>query len=200
MQRCPQCEFIYEDDQSRCDMDGAELVYDSHPLPRLQALAVTTTSEVTPKPTWRRVVPFAAALVLAIVMALVYYVSVSRSSRAASTVGITTAETSATISEPSPAAATNSVSASQEIKNEGTETPSEKSNDGAGSTRETAPVVNPEAKKVEAPSAKKPADDRTKSTPRAQSNNQPRSKTEPEKESKVSSALKKTKRFFKRVF
>ena len=185
MQRCPQCEFIYEDDQSRCDMDGAELVHDSHPLPRLQALAVTAASEVTPKSTWRRVVPFAAALVLAIVMALVYYVSVSRSSRAASTAGITTAETPATISEPSP---TTPISgpASQETKNE---TPAEKSSDGA------------DAKKAESPSADKPANDRTKSTPRAQSNNQPRSKTEPaEKESKVRSALKKTGRFFKRVF
>jgi len=28
MKLCPQCEFIYEDDQSLCDMDGKELVYD----------------------------------------------------------------------------------------------------------------------------------------------------------------------------
>ncbi len=28
MKRCPQCEFIYEDDQSSCDMDGQGLVQD----------------------------------------------------------------------------------------------------------------------------------------------------------------------------
>ena len=28
MKRCPQCEFIYEDDQSCCDMDGIDLVFD----------------------------------------------------------------------------------------------------------------------------------------------------------------------------
>ncbi len=28
MKRCPQCEFIYEDDQSLCDMDGVLLVFD----------------------------------------------------------------------------------------------------------------------------------------------------------------------------
>ncbi|HKP46575.1 MAG TPA: hypothetical protein VJT50_08240 [Pyrinomonadaceae bacterium] len=28
MQVCSQCQFIYEDDQERCDMDGAELVYE----------------------------------------------------------------------------------------------------------------------------------------------------------------------------
>ena len=34
MKRCPQCEFIYEDDQSRCDMDGIDLVFDN-PTPSL---------------------------------------------------------------------------------------------------------------------------------------------------------------------
>ncbi|HLA10491.1 MAG TPA: hypothetical protein VJ023_07830 [Pyrinomonadaceae bacterium] len=29
MKRCPQCEFIYEEDQSLCDLDGFELVHDS---------------------------------------------------------------------------------------------------------------------------------------------------------------------------
>lgn len=33
MKRCPQCEFIYEDEQSLCDMDGAELAYESRPFP-----------------------------------------------------------------------------------------------------------------------------------------------------------------------
>ena len=28
MKLCPQCEFIYEDDQNTCDMDGKELVFD----------------------------------------------------------------------------------------------------------------------------------------------------------------------------
>ena len=27
MKRCPQCDFIYEDDQAFCDMDGKELVF-----------------------------------------------------------------------------------------------------------------------------------------------------------------------------
>lgn len=34
MKRCPQCEFIYEDDQKRCDMDGIDLVFDN-PTPSL---------------------------------------------------------------------------------------------------------------------------------------------------------------------
>ena len=39
MKRCPQCEFIYEDDQNRCDMDGIDLVFDN-----------PTPSPTSPKP------------------------------------------------------------------------------------------------------------------------------------------------------
>ncbi|MCM3873122.1 MAG: hypothetical protein ND895_20765 [Pyrinomonadaceae bacterium] len=40
MKRCLECEFIYEDDQSLCDMDGHELVSD----PTLQSFQVNTSS------------------------------------------------------------------------------------------------------------------------------------------------------------
>ena len=30
MKRCPQCEFIYEDEQTTCDMDGAMLTFDKN--------------------------------------------------------------------------------------------------------------------------------------------------------------------------
>lgn len=33
MKRCPQCEFIYEDEQNCCDMDGIDLVFDESTLP-----------------------------------------------------------------------------------------------------------------------------------------------------------------------
>lgn len=41
MKLCPQCDFIYEDDQTVCDMDGKELVFDS-------ATAVTDQSFASP--------------------------------------------------------------------------------------------------------------------------------------------------------
>ena len=43
MKRCPQCEFIYEDEQSLCDMDGVLLVFDSRTLPNMNALTAVTT-------------------------------------------------------------------------------------------------------------------------------------------------------------
>jgi hypothetical protein len=75
MKRCPKCEFIYEDDQSLCDMDGVLLVFDSRSLPNLHALAPVNVP-VTAKPHWRhRTFPAMAALILASVLSLVYFVS-----------------------------------------------------------------------------------------------------------------------------
>jgi len=70
MKRCPKCEFIYEDEQSLCDMDGALLVFDSRTLPNLHA------AKTTPKR--NRAVPAFATLILALVLGLVYYVSIQR--------------------------------------------------------------------------------------------------------------------------
>ena len=44
MKRCPHCEFIYDDDQSLCDMDGNQLVHDS----ALTALACTSSGTLQP--------------------------------------------------------------------------------------------------------------------------------------------------------
>jgi hypothetical protein len=57
MKLCSQCEFIYEDDQERCDMDGAELVYEptlEHVFPK-SALAAKAPAE-RPVPT-RLIIP-----------------------------------------------------------------------------------------------------------------------------------------------
>lgn len=81
MKRCPQCEFIYEDDQSLCDMDGALLVFDSRSLPNLHALAPVDmpATQVAHKAHWRhRTFPAMAALILATVLSLVYFVTSQR--------------------------------------------------------------------------------------------------------------------------
>lgn len=46
MKLCPQCDFIYEDDQSICDMDGKELV--SNPATIVTEQAFTTPVSTTP--------------------------------------------------------------------------------------------------------------------------------------------------------
>jgi outer membrane biosynthesis protein TonB len=76
MKRCPRCEFIYEDDQSLCDMDGVLLVYDSRTLPHLHALQTVPAPVKTARR--NRAVPAFATLILALVLGMVYYVSTQR--------------------------------------------------------------------------------------------------------------------------
>lgn len=98
MKRCPRCEFIYEDDQSLCDMDGVLLVLDSRTLPNLHAL---TTVPAKTQQRRNRAVPAFATLILVIVLGMVYYVSTRRH-----TVPAVEAPASA-ISNPNPAPVAN---------------------------------------------------------------------------------------------
>ena len=66
MQRCPTCDFVYEEGQRYCDMDGTVLAHDPHELPRNK-----------PFPT-QRVRPFYRMLVIcgipnAILAVLLFY-------------------------------------------------------------------------------------------------------------------------------
>jgi cytoskeletal protein RodZ len=97
MKRCPKCEFIYEDDQSLCDMDGVLLVLDSRNLPNLHALQ-TVPAKTPPKR--NRAVPAFATVILALVLGLVYYVSIHR--RATQNSYTPEPPTAATTSNPAP--------------------------------------------------------------------------------------------------
>jgi len=109
MKRCPKCEFIYEDDQSLCDMDGVLLVLDSRTLPNLHALQTVPAAKATPKR--NRAVPAFATLILALVLGMVYYVSTQRNTTqhadippqpAALTAPIPTSETQPVAEAPKP--------------------------------------------------------------------------------------------------
>ena len=90
MKRCPQCEFIYEDDQSLCDMDGVLLVFDSRNLPNLHALA-PLSGPAGKAQKRNRTAPAFATLILVIVLGMVYFVT----QRSAAT--YTPADTTSTI-------------------------------------------------------------------------------------------------------
>ena len=98
MKRCPKCEFIYEDDQSLCDMDGVLLVLDARTLPNLHALQTVPATRTTTKR--NRAVPAFATLILALVLGMVYYVSTQR--KAAQHTDIPAPPTAATTSQPVP--------------------------------------------------------------------------------------------------
>ena len=111
MKRCPQCEFIYEDDQSLCDMDGVLLVFDSRTLPNVHALATVSAPVPGKTPRRNRMVPAFATLLLMLVIGSVYYVSTMRNSaqtefQPASVTSTTVVETptEAPVAVPAPSA------------------------------------------------------------------------------------------------
>jgi hypothetical protein len=204
MKRCPQCEFIYEDDQSHCDMDGARLTHDSHPLPKLQALTTTRTEALT-KSKWRtRVVPIIAALILTSVLGLVYFVSIRQSSRRSTAVAVSPAAESPANNLETSAPASNAV-ASPELSSEtdSKTTHETKATTDTDNAREEPSSVQPDSKKSETTSSTKPTtiDRKPKTKPQVQNNTRPAAAVKPveKKDSKVRSALRKTGRFLKKT-
>ena len=193
MKRCPHCEFIYEDDQSHCDMDGTKLTHDSRPLPKLQALSVAPESDSK----WRsRAVPVFASALLAIVLGLVYFVSLRQVEPTANAGSqSTTVETPAT----DPAASTPAAAIPE---------PTSTASDAVPQT-EASPTTNdrdtaitppaPEARKTREARSEKQSVGRISKPPQMK-NKDAGSKEQPEKDdSKVRSILKKTGRFFKKT-
>jgi hypothetical protein len=67
MKHCPQCDFIYEDDQNFCDMDGKELVYNQEPVDNQAGIpaSLNPTPEGLPVPQSHGV---AAAVIVVVVL------------------------------------------------------------------------------------------------------------------------------------
>ena len=187
MKRCPQCEFIYEDDQSLCDMDGVLLVFDSRTLPNnLHALATVDAPLVanTPRAHWRhRTFPAMAALILATVFSLVYFVSTQRSATAPA--AVSGASIAVPASElPSPSDTNQTVP------------PPAAENDGAAATETVKEETKPESNKTAAPG---PTPAPVKKTSSKTTERKPAEETKKD-DSKVGSILKKTGRILKKPF
>jgi hypothetical protein len=185
MKRCPQCEFIYEDDQSLCDMDGVLLVFDSRTLPNL-ALAPLEAQVVAtgPKAHWRhRTFPAMAALILATVFSLVYFVSTNR------TVPAPPAVSGASIAVP-PSELPSPTDANEAVP------PLAAENDGVPAEASETPKEEPKPAEHKAPT---PAPAAAKKATSKTAESKPA--VEPKKDdSKVNSILKKTGRILKKPF
>jgi len=177
MKRCPQCEFIYEDDQSLCDMDGVLLVLDSRALPNLHALTT-----VPPKTQRRsRAVPAFATLILALVLGMVYYVSTQRNTY--------TPSTATSTANPAPAA--EAVPQDQ---------PSD-SNENPAAALESRPGEPAEEEAKPAATKSPTAAPVKKATTKTATSSQTKTGTADKKDdSKVGSIIKKTGRILKKPF
>jgi hypothetical protein len=181
MKRCPQCEFIYEDDQSLCDMDGKLLVFDSLNLPKPKA---------STKSKWRnRIVPAVATLVLATVFLLVYYVSTHQRPRPVTTPGMDAVNAAQPTSS-----GTNLPSQAGDIQNATDKSEVKATDNAQPSTTKVAGESKPKASSTSAPKdsiqkANSKAAPKTQSSPNAQQD-----------DSKIGSLIKKTGRLLKKPF
>ena len=74
MKRCPQCEFIYEDDQKCCDMDGIDLVFD----PATAPIAPQKKSAPGNRRSSRRSLLSVCAVVFGVLVVAIGYASLER--------------------------------------------------------------------------------------------------------------------------
>jgi hypothetical protein len=172
-------------------MDGVLLVFDSRNLPSLHALA-TVELPLAPKSAWRhRTFPAMAALILATVLSLVYFVSTQRSNSYGPTqvegISIPAANPPAT-EQP----ADTSPAPPPPPETEAAAAPAPAKDDAAPAFAKEEPAVRADAPKA----AKRPV---SKAPPTITT--QPRTVEEPKKDdSKVGSILKKTGRILKKPF
>src|SRR5690349_1046799 len=173
MKRCPKCEFIYEDDQSLCDMDGVLLVLDARTLPNHHALQTVPAAARTAGKR-NRAVPAFATLILALVLGMVYYVSTQRT--ATQNADIPAQPTAATTSKPVPEIQPAPASEAQPPAEEPKPAPPKP----AAATVAAVPVKKAPAKPALTPAKPKPE--------------------EKKEDSKVGNLLKKTGRILKKPF
>ena len=162
MKRCPECQFLYEDDQDHCEMDGTRLFFTTT-LPPLPA------GLTPPKSIWGGfTIPLLAALILGTVLAILYRATpraYSSSSPAAAQTQPATQKTPEAIqeSQPSPSdtsqttdAVPDESSATSSTSDDPSKDPFdsrkakvEKADSGGPATAEKAPP--PSATHIEAP-------------------------------------------------
>jgi outer membrane biosynthesis protein TonB len=182
MKRCPECEFVYEDEQNLCDMDGAGLVFDSRPLPGEENTSPQPLN-ARAKSSWRTVVIVAlAGLALSSVLMVRYRLKHKTAPQSAnhSAAEVILDSQSTPTPAPAPPAETATSSPSQ--------SPITKVRARNGAT----PIVKPSSARIRSPA---PIREQKK----------PEKKPEPEnanqkKESRIGSILKKTGRILKKPF
>ena len=187
MKRCPQCDFVYENDQSLCDMDGGELVHVPTPRPLSENDAVATAGPPT-KPRRRKyAVLLVAGIILGAVLFPVYYVSTHQAapqntnhSLVTVTAGPQSAPDLVLATPVAPPVPTPTTSPVAKVKAKNRATPK--------TTDSSAPIVRPTPRPSPSP---KPKPAETKPKPE---------RANKKKESKLGSILKKAGRMLKKPF
>ena len=197
MKRCPECDFIYENDQRFCDMDGRELSLSPRPILLTEGLVRKPPPLLVKSQRRRLAVRVTAAMILGAVLFVAFYGFMHRipseeiSYSSAKSVASTNAALNAA-QEQKPAAATEPVSA-EPVSTEQVGAPSVETADQSRDVRKAQGVSSPaKARNVAAPN-------RVAANPRAEMKSDSKQENQ-KKESKLGSFFKKTGRFFKKPF
>ena len=194
MKHCPRCDFLYEDDQSVCDMDGARLVHDDRRLAQQPGFIIDPQNAVQPSKNSRWLVLFFAGIVIALVSFVAYLASsrVFSSSAQVPAVEASSPDLKSKTSTPQ--------STPQPITAPPTETP--RSNKPVAS-ESTSRVRATSSAAAEAPNREKLSQARVDTErPRTRPGLPARKADEPDQkpDSRIGSFLKKTGRILKRPF
>ncbi|SRR6266536_679407 len=191
MKRCPECDFIYENDQRHCDMDGRELSFEPRTLPIAGGIALRPAAGLVKSQRRRFAVRVAAAVILGAVLFVAFYGFMHRTP--AQDITYSSAKVIASspaapnlVAAPPPAVLTEQVSPSPSPLSSPTQTPH-------------ASAKHLRADDVTAPTRPITAPFRTPTSQPQEIKSDP-NKVNPNKESKVGSFLKKTGRLLKKPF
>lgn len=207
MKRCPECEFIYEEEQTYCDMDGTKLIHDSQ---LLQSLSAEPTAVAKPS-AWRNRLLIAVPMVAVIAMAFLALRTAMPSRMSATPVEVNASQSNTGSTEQN-AAASSDESSNQPAREGVSETANPSEADTSGSSGDideakqrsrtaTTPTVASSARQPETTSqpvrSDKPATASSRTQPPPA---KPTPTPAPKKESRIGSIFSKTKRILKKPF
>jgi hypothetical protein len=200
MKRCPDCNFIYEDDENRCDMDGRELERVPAASPGPHGAATRQTRPLAARLRRRFLALLISVLIPAAILTSGYYIRTSQTATehtGHAPVGATAAGSQANIT-PAPVTPARAPSPAPEPPRPSpAQPPATKVRPAAEAPRKRAGGVTTTVGKLAVkPSAPPP----TRQEERTSGPEGADSRKESKKESKLGAALKKTGRILKKPF
>lgn len=182
MKRCSQCDFVYEDDQGVCDMDGGELVFE----PTLYPTAGTALAVATPPPMKFKsrsfVLTAGATVIMGLFLGIGFFGLSERTKSSTSPTTVTQPASVPVVVQPATAA----------TSSEPTASPNEPAMSSASVKSRNAAATTSSPAKPAAAVSRSPVPGETKRAVPA--------KTNQKEDSKVGSLLKKTGRILKKPF
>lgn len=198
MKRCSQCDFVYEDDQARCDMDGGELVYEPTLYPAAQTAMVVAQPPI--KFRSRSFMLTTAATVIMGAFLGIGFLGFSGGSQSTTPATNPASVPPPVIVQPAMAATSSETTPSSESSPSSDATPS---SDASSSPHKSTviPAANVKSRNAAAPSVSasaKPAPAASRSP--VPTETKPAPTKAKQEDSKVGSLLKKTGRILKKPF